>query len=80
MPSYCCNCCEMTFRSNSQLPFHQNSKNHKLKSEGKEIEPTKPKRAYNKKVKDESTSLIPDSKQSEKDKINKIKNHILSFD
>ena len=59
--------------------FHQNSKNHKLKSVGEEIEPTKPKRVCNKKVKDESTSLIPDSKQSEKDKINRIKNLILSF-
>ena len=80
MPSYCCNCCEMTFRSNSQLLFHQNSKNHKLKSEGKEVEPAKVKRAYNKKVKDVVKPLSDIPSTSEKDKISKIKNLILSFD
>ena len=76
MPSCCCNCCAMTFRSNSQLLFHQNSKNHKLRSEGKELEQIKEKKAYNKKVKEVVKPLTDIPNTSEKDKINKIKNLI----
>ena len=78
MPSYCCPICEMTFRSQSQQSFHNSSKKHIAKSNNQPLPEEKPKRAYNKKVKAEVKPItdVP----TEKDKITKIKNLILSFD
>ena len=82
MPSYCCPTCEMTFRSQSQLAFHNSSKKHNAKINNEPLPEEKPKRAYNKKVKEvaKPVSDIPISSEKDKSNINKIKNLILSFD
>ena len=76
MPEFSCATCERNFKTLSQLSFHNNSKLHKNKVEGKPIEEPKQKRAYTKKPKVEPIK----PSQDEKSKIDKIKNLILSFD